>query len=310
MAARSPRSTSFDRHAIGPTPIGPISAESVSITESQLSRLLSDRDRINILGCSIDPFTMEEAIEQCLAMARGRRQEHLIITVNAAILVMVRKDEALRRVIESGDMVLADGMSLVWVARALGIRLRNRVAGVDLMVELIKAAGRDQLRLFFLGAREEVVRKLIDSVHDNSPGAVVAGYRNGYFTPQQYDEVVRQIHDSNADLLFVGMPTPFKEVWCHNYRHELGVPAIIPVGGAFDVLAGAVKRAPRWMQACCLEWFWRLLCEPRKMWKRYLVTNTVFIGMFLRALCLKLLPTRTPTVGTDLSAAPGREAKQ
>src|SRR5262249_47541667 len=157
------------------------------------------------------------------------------------------------------DLVLADGMSLVWVARTLGVGLRHRVAGVDLMVELIEAAGREGLRLFFLGAREEVVCKLIDSVRKNTPGAVIAGYHNGYFTPREYDEVVRQIRESHADFLFVGMPTPFKEVWCHDYRYELGVPVIVPVGGAFDVLAGAVQRAPRWMQACCLEWFWRLL---------------------------------------------------
>jgi N-acetylglucosaminyldiphosphoundecaprenol N-acetyl-beta-D-mannosaminyltransferase len=274
-----------------------------------LSHQPSDRDRINILGCSIDHLTMDEAIEQCLVYARGHRQPHLIITVNAAILVLMRKDEALRRVIESSDLVLADGMSLVWAARALGIRCRNRVAGVDLMVELIAAAGREKLRLFFLGAREEVVRKLIDSVRENSTGAVVAGYRNGYFTPQQYDAIVRQIRESNADLLFVGMPTPFKEVWCHQYLQELDVPVIVPVGGAFDVLAGAIKRAPRWMQACCLEWFWRLLCEPRKLWKRYLKTNTVFIAMFLRALCLKLLPHRAVTAGEDFSAAPQRQAK-
>jgi N-acetylglucosaminyldiphosphoundecaprenol N-acetyl-beta-D-mannosaminyltransferase len=105
------------------------------------------------------------------------------------------------------------------------------------------------------------------------------------------------------------MPTPFKEVWCHEHRDELGVPAIVPVGGAFDVLAGAVKRAPRWMQACCLEWFWRLLSEPRKMWKRYLVTNTAFIGLLLRAIGLKLLSARAATTAEDRSAVSQRPAK-
>jgi N-acetylglucosaminyldiphosphoundecaprenol N-acetyl-beta-D-mannosaminyltransferase len=275
-----------------------------------LSHESSDRDRIELLGCSLDRLTMDEAIEQCLTYVRGPRQPHLVITVNAAILVMMRKDAALRHVIASSDLVLADGMPLVWVARALGIGLRNRVAGVDLMDQLLQVSSRENLRLFLLGAREEVICELIDSVLKNLPGAVVAGYRNGYFTPEQYDEVIRQIRDSNADLLFVGMPTPFKEVWCHQHRHELGVPVIVPVGGAFDVLAGAVKRAPRWMQTCCLEWFWRLLCEPRKMWKRYLVTNTVFIGLVLRAMGVKLLSMRAAPVAKDLTVASQRHSKR
>ena len=124
----------------------------------------------------------------------------------------------------------------------------------------------------------------VEVSHERYPGALVAGFQNGYFPRHEQPDVVRKIRDSNADMLFVGMPTPFKEVWCHENKEALGVPVILGVGGSFDVHAGFVRRAPRWMQMWGLEWSWRLLMEPRKMWKRYLVSNCKFILMVLGAL--------------------------
>jgi N-acetylglucosaminyldiphosphoundecaprenol N-acetyl-beta-D-mannosaminyltransferase len=145
------------------------------------------------------------------------------------------------------------------------------------MAHLLEAAAARGLKVFFLGAKEEVVQKLVRWCESRYPGLIVAGYRNGYFKESDYPEVINQVRRSGADMLFVGMPTPFKEVWCKQNREALGVPVIMGVGGSFDVLAGFIRRAPLWMQNAGLEWFWRLLMEPRKMWKRYLVTNSIFI---------------------------------
>ena len=145
------------------------------------------------------------------------------------------------------------------------------------MARLLAAAGQHRLRVYFLGARREVVMALIERSRVQYPGIEIAGFHDGYFGPDDHLGLVEEIRASGAHILFVGMPTPFKETWCERHRRRLNVPVIIGVGGSFDVLAGFIRRAPRWMQSLGMEWFWRLLMEPRKLWKRYLTTNSEFI---------------------------------
>jgi len=199
------------------------------------------------------------------------------MTANASHLCMMQHDAALRAACDGADLVVADGMSVVWALRAAGIDVPERVAGVDLMVKLLEAGGKEGRRVFFLGARPEVVKKLARDCATKYPGLVVAGYRDGYFTAADHAAIADEIHATEPDFLFVGMPSPFKETWVEEYRARLNVPVMIGVGGSFDVLAGFVQRAPLPMQRLGLEWAWRLLMEPRKLWKRYLTTNTEFI---------------------------------
>ena len=140
--------------------------------------------------------------------------------------------------------MLADGMPVLWIARALGARSADRVTGIDLMSELLRVAGRERLRLYFLGASSDVLGALIKKVGDENAGAVIVGARDGYFAPEESPAIVDEIRASRADILFVGMPSPFKEVWCHDNLERLGTPVILPVGGAFDVLSGFIRRAP------------------------------------------------------------------
>lgn len=235
---------------------------------------------------------MPEVVERVVGWCRGPRQPHILCTVNAAILMQIRKQESLRRACCGGDVVLADGMAVVWAARLVGTPLVERVAGVDLMARLLQVAADQKLSMFFLGAREEVVTELVKTYKRKCPSLVVAGYRNGYFGPESYAQIIDEIRACRPDMLFVGMPTPFKEVWCDAHKHELAVPLIMGVGGSFDVLAGFIKRAPIWVQRMGMEWFWRLAMEPRKMWKRYLVQNTLFIGAVIAALFRNRLRTR------------------
>jgi N-acetylglucosaminyldiphosphoundecaprenol N-acetyl-beta-D-mannosaminyltransferase len=234
-------------------------------------------ERTEFMDCPFDDLTMSEAVDEAMSWCRGQRRPHNIVTINAAILVMMRKDEALAAACRAGSLIVPDGMPVLWASRLVGRPLRARIAGIDLMTRLLEAASERGLRVFFLGAREEVVRKLVAWCEARYSGVLVAGYRNGYFEECDHAEVIEQIRGSNPDILFVGMPTPFKEVWCERHRELLGVPVILGVGGSFDVLAGFIRRAPVWMQNAGLEWFWRLLMEPRKMWRRYLVTNSIFI---------------------------------
>jgi N-acetylglucosaminyldiphosphoundecaprenol N-acetyl-beta-D-mannosaminyltransferase len=234
-------------------------------------------ERRTLLDCPFDPITMPAAVERALQWCLEPRAPHTLITANAAILCMMRRDPELRAACRAGDLIVADGQSVVWTAKLAGLRFPERVAGVDMMAHLLEKASEKGLRVYFLGAKPDVVAELVRRCATLYPGAVVAGARDGYFKPEQHAAIVEQIRASGAHMLFVGMPSPFKETWCERHRAALDVPLIMGVGGAFDVIAGFVKRAPRLLQVVGMEWSWRLAMEPRKMWKRYLVTNSEYV---------------------------------
>lgn len=243
---------------------------------------------VEILGCRFDAVTEREAIEQIFRWRDASdRQSHTIITVNVAILMMMRSAPKLARAIRQADMVVTDGMPLVWTSHWLGTPVPVResgTTGTDLMLRLLDVGRERGLRLFLLGTTEVRLTALKEVIARRYPGVVLAGARNGYFKPPDYPEVIRAIRESRADLLLVGMPAPFKETWCEEHRAELRTPAILGVGGAFDVVAGFVPRAPVALQKAGLEWAWRLVMEPRKLWKRYLVTNAQFLALLSKTL--------------------------
>jgi N-acetylglucosaminyldiphosphoundecaprenol N-acetyl-beta-D-mannosaminyltransferase len=234
-------------------------------------------ERRELLGLAFDPTTMRAAVEQCLDWCRGARAPHTVITANASILCLMRRDAELAAACRAGDLILADGMSVVWTSKLAGLGFPERVAGVEMMERLLERASEERLRVFFLGAKREVLDALVARCARDYPGLAVAGQRDGYFEPADHDRIVGEIRASGAHLLFVGMPSPFKETWCERHRASLDVPVIMGVGGAFDVMAGHVRRAPRALQVLGLEWSWRLAMEPRKMWKRYLLTNSEYL---------------------------------
>ena len=255
---------------------------------------LGPRDRELVMGYAIDRVSMEETVSRCRSFLTETRRPHLIVTVNAAILAQADRSEDLKAAIQSGDLVLADGVSIVWASKLLGGELKHRVTGIDLMEQLTRVASEERLRVYFLGARPEVVRKVVARVALKFPGVQVAGFSDGYRGTEDRDHLVEEIRESRADILFVAMPTPFKELWCASQLEELEVPIVLPVGGAFDVFAGLIPRAPLWMQNVGLEWFWRLLMEPRAKTSRYLVQNSLFVWIFLCHLCRRLLGDAIP----------------
>lgn len=234
-------------------------------------------DKAQLLGLTFDTVTMDSAVARCLKFCRAPRASHTVITANASHLCMMLRDPELADACKAGALTVADGMSVVWALRASGQPTPERVAGVDLMVQLLSAAETHGLSVYFLGAKREVVTALVEKTKVRHPKLKIAGVRDGYFGPAEHAGIVEDIRASGAHMLFVGMPTPFKETWCERHRDRLSVPVIMGVGGSFDVLAGFITRAPDWVQAIGFEWFWRLLMEPRKLWKRYLTTNSEFL---------------------------------
>jgi N-acetylglucosaminyldiphosphoundecaprenol N-acetyl-beta-D-mannosaminyltransferase len=242
-----------------------------------------------LLGLSFDIVTLDAAVNRCLEFCRAARSSHIVITANASHLCMMRRDPELAKACREAHLTVADGMSVVWALRASGRPVPERVAGVDLMSRLLDAAGRQALRVYLLGARREVLGALVKAIRSKHPDVKIAGFRDGYFGPEDHEAIVEEIRASEAHMLFVGMPTPFKETWCERHRQRLNVPVIIGVGGSFDVLAGYIRRAPTWMQSLGLEWFWRLLMEPRKLWRRYLTTNAEFVWLAGREIVARRL---------------------
>lgn len=221
------------------------------------------------------------------AIATGRRIQH--VAVNVAKIVKTRHDSLLKHDIEQSDIIGVDGMGAVWGCRLLGIPIPERVAGIDLMQVLLRLAAERGYRPYILGARPEVLRGAVENIRKLYPQLAFAGYRHGYFTAAEEPEVVEEIQRSRPDMLFIAMPTPQKERFLHRHRDALGVPFLMGVGGSVDVLAGRVTRAPRWMQSAGMEWVYRVLQEPRRLWRRYLVTNTAYAGLLAKEVLARIL---------------------
>jgi N-acetylglucosaminyldiphosphoundecaprenol N-acetyl-beta-D-mannosaminyltransferase len=272
----------------------------VSSTSSPHAGAFSDRDPViwpgsvpvvrlrswpvrPLFGVPIDALTMERALA-LVAETIERRGRLLIGVVNAAKLVNMRRDEVLSRAVRCSDIILADGMAVVWACRLLHRPVPQRLAGIDLMTRMLEQAARRSWRVYCLGATDEVLAAAVERMRADYPGLLIAGQRNGYFTAEQEPHVVAEIRAARPDVLFVGISPPQKELFLVRRMSQLDVPVCHGVGGSFDVLAGKVRRAPESWQRLGMEWLYRAVQEPRRLWARYLVTNLLFCGMVLREL--------------------------
>lgn len=237
--------------------------------------------RIEILGCKIDNLSMEETLQKVEDFIKsGRPHQHVVVNVDK--LVKASRDPELRRIINECALINADGMAVVWASRLLGKPLKERVAGVDLFESIMQRAAMKTWRVFLLGAQEEVVSRVKQDYERKYPGLTVAGYRNGYWEPEDEESVVGQIEAAQVDILFVAISSPKKEQFLNRYQAEMKIPFAMGVGGTFDVAVGKVKRAPRWMQVSGFEWFYRFLQEPRRMFRRYFIEDMVFFWLLLK----------------------------
>jgi len=236
-----------------------------------------------LLGVPIHAATMREVVGLVEESVASRRRLRIGV-VNAAKIVRMDRDPLLFQDVASSDLVLADGMSVVWASRLLRAPLPERVAGIDLMLAILERGSARGWRVYCLGASEPVLEAATAEIGRRFPGVVIAGRHHGYFTESEEAEVALDIAASRADVLFVAMTSPRKERFLGRWAVQLPVPVCHGVGGSFDVLAGKVRRAPPAWQRLGLEWLYRVKQEPRRLWRRYLVTNTLFCDLVLSEL--------------------------
>ena len=239
--------------------------------------------RRSFLGISLDILSMRE-VREIAVRAVQTRNGVMHCSLNALKVVEARSDPGIRKLLESFDLITADGMSVIWGMRLLRRGRTEQVAGVDLMAQLLREGATRHWRFFLLGARPEVAAILPQSVEGAFQGVRVVGVQHGYFSAMEEPGVVSRIRECGADILFVGMPSPRKERFLLDNRERLGVPFAMGVGGGLDILAGRTRRAPVWMRRAGLEWSYRVIQEPRRLAARYLVTNVRFAGMLAGAL--------------------------
>jgi N-acetylglucosaminyldiphosphoundecaprenol N-acetyl-beta-D-mannosaminyltransferase len=244
------------------------------------------RSRAVVLGCAIDRLDMAATLDRCAALiGAGRPSQH--VCVNAAKIVATRDDARMRAIVGRSDVVSADGQAIIWASKLLRDPLPERVAGIDLMHGLLARASREGWRVYFLGATEVVLATALQRFRERYSGLRIVGSHNGYFSDAESLSICSAIREVAADLVFVAMSSPRKEYWIADHLEHLGAALAIGVGGALDVEAGLARRAPRVMQRAGLEWAFRLAQEPRRLFRRYAVTNARFLGMLARALALR-----------------------
>ena len=242
-----------------------------------------------LFGLSLDAMTLPEVVQRC-ATAIDLHRPLQIGVLNAAKMVKLRHDPLLRESLLGCELLLADGQSVVWASRLLGHPLPERVAGIDLFEALLSLADREGRSVYLLGARPEVLEAVERTVAERFPAVRIAGSRDGYFSDEDAETIAAEISASRADMLFLGMTSPKKEIFIGRYGAALGVPVVHGVGGSFDVMAGLTQRAPLPWQRAGLEWAYRLKQEPRRLARRYITTNTAFVAMTLHERFRPTLP--------------------
>jgi N-acetylglucosaminyldiphosphoundecaprenol N-acetyl-beta-D-mannosaminyltransferase len=246
---------------------------------------------VQVLGYRIDRLDLEATAQRCReAIVRKERVHH--VSIAAAKAVNARGDRRLAEVLRDAELVSADGQSLVWASRLLGEPLPERVPGIDLLLRLLEIAETEGFRVFFLGARPDVLARALTNLRARHPRLIIAGSHHGYFDGESCEDLCTEINQARPHILFVAISSPRKEYWVGDYGSMLDAQVIVGVGGSLDVIAGVVRRAPRWIQRGGLEWAFRLLQEPGRLWRRYLFTNARFIGIVAAALARRALDRR------------------
>ncbi len=238
-------------------------------------------NRYRILNTYVNSLSLDETVREVEGIIRrGVPTQHVV--VNASKVNLMEEDPELREIVNSCPLINADGASIVWAARKLGVPLSERVTGIDLFLRLVAVAAEKDYGIYLFGAKEGVVRKVKQTFENLYPGIRVCGWRNGYFADSDEPGIVANMAASGADMMFVAFSSPKKEYWVREHLDEIGIPFVMGVGGSFDVVAGVTARAPVWMQRHGLEWLYRFVQEPGRLWRRYVVGNAKFVLLTMK----------------------------
>ncbi|MWV15958.1 WecB/TagA/CpsF family glycosyltransferase [Pseudomonas sp. L-22-4S-12] len=239
-------------------------------------------NHVVVFGVKLSILGMEETVEYLVSSGSAGRPV-IREDLNAFKVCMKEDSFDVKDALNNADIVNADGMSVVYAVKLLkGLKI-PRVTGCDLFARLLAESHKREKRVFLLGAKEEVVRALTHKLAESYSAQLIAGFRNGYFQRAEWGQIIEAIDTSNADFLFIGTPSPQKEEFLNYARTKIKRHIVIMgVGGSFDVLSGEIRRAPTWMQNYGLEWLFRLAQEPRRMWRRYLLSNSKFALLLLQ----------------------------
>ncbi|MGB9594201.1 MAG: WecB/TagA/CpsF family glycosyltransferase [Anaerolineae bacterium] len=249
--------------------------------------------RVNVLGVGVSAINLQQAlaiIDDWIA----RRDPHYVCVSTVHGIMECQRDEAVRRALNSSGLTTPDGMPLVWISRLRGFSHVRRVYGPDLMLAVCERSVVKGYRHYLYGGRPGVAEALKARLERRFPGVQIVGLECPPFeplTPEQDREAVARINAANPDIVWVGMSTPKQDLWAAEHVGRVNAPVIIAVGAAFDFVSGRKRQAPRWMRNCGLEWLFRLIQEPRRLWRRYLIYNPIFIWLLLgQALGLRKYP--------------------
>ena len=256
-----------------------------------MSNILSTQDDakvVSLFDISINALTIDQVLD-CIHTAITHRHSLHIGVVNAANVVNIHRNPELGRDVKSSDLILADGIAVVWASKLLGRPLPERITGIEIMEGIFQRGMLHGYRVYCLGATEETSKTVAERLTRDYPGVTLAGRRNGYFSDAEEESIAKEIANSKADVLLVAITSPKKEYFMARWNDIMKVPVVHGVGGSFDVMAEKVKRAPALWQKLGLEWLYRIKQEPGRLWKRYLVTNTLFCWMLLKEFFLQRL---------------------
>ena len=240
---------------------------------------------VSINDVAIDNVTFEDAMSLLKRFIEEKKPRY-VVTPNVDHIVRLRDDEEFREVYRNAHLVLADGMPILWAARFLGTPLKEKISGSDILPRFCTIAAKEGYRLFFLGGGGDDAGLAAQKLKECCPGLNIAGIYAPPFGFEKDEEeqkkIISMIRDNNIDILFAGLGTPKQEKWIYGHYKELGVPVSIGIGAGFSFIAGTVRRAPRWMQSAGVEWLWRIIQEPGRLWRRYLIYDTQFLWIVLK----------------------------
>jgi N-acetylglucosaminyldiphosphoundecaprenol N-acetyl-beta-D-mannosaminyltransferase len=245
-------------------------------------------DRVDFLGCPVDCVTLEGAIGCMETFIREGVPKHIAV-INANKLWFMEKDARLARIVQEASLCVPEKAVVMGIA-AMRLGAAHHVGGIMLLKAFLPRAVEKAYRLYLLGAKPSILERVVSVLRDAYPGIQIVGSHHGYLAPGEDKLLAEEIRKLRPHALFVAMGTPRQELWIAEHIGQLGVPVCMGVGGSFDVLAGIKKDAPDWVRAMAMEWLYRLIQDPKNLWRRYLITIPWFLGEVLRARVRKSFP--------------------